>query len=275
LLNTLRQQCDSTISELIRQIIDEVPIIEKHDWDGTLDTLNLPEHQTVLLCETSHEAVATSRVDRVDWRDIDTANSIEKIKQQRRITRLKKGAKRLTVWDTYFAPIYSCVPITRIEIIDRYLLKNVVDNHSKQLDNFLESIKQSASITTKKKSLVIYSSAKDIDFHSIETYVNNHLIPFCKELSCFSKICVWVCKDYIFGTHYHDRYIISTIKDNIYYVHKLGIGLDPFSEDDLTRSQECSLDVHTPSTIHQYRGLLNDLENSYHRKYDQYIGTQP
>lgn len=278
MLNTIHKQGDPTISELIRQIIEEVPVIEKHDWDGTLDTLNLPENQTILLCDTSQNAGTTSRVDRIDWRDIDTATSIENLRQQRRITRLKKGDTRLTIWDTYFAPIYSYVPINRIEIIDRYLLTNVIEKQSKQLDNFLESIKQSTSITSKKKSLVIYSSAFDNsdkipDLARIKTYVESSLLPFCKELSCFSKICVWVCRDKIFRTHYHDRYVISTNKDKIYYVHKLGIGLDPFSEDNLTRSQECSMDVHTLSTIHQYRGLLNDLENTKHCKHEEYIGS--
>lgn len=273
----LRQQSDMAISDLVRNIVDEMPVSELPDWDGQIDTLNTSINCPFVACGANKDALNAQNIEHVDWHNIDTAPSIERIKQSRKLSRMRKGDSRQGIWDTLFAPIYTYIPINRIEIIDRYLLTNVIQNKSNQpnksdqLQEFLNLVNQSNSYSTKKKSIVIYSSKNEIDINDIRNYFQNNLVPLCHQLPCISKICMFVCRNHDFTNHYHDRYLISSLKDKLYYVHKLGIGLELFAENTLSRSQECSLAVHTRDTIDQYRDMLNTIERNSIIKLEEFI----
>jgi hypothetical protein len=272
LLQQLRKNSDPSIDVLIRNIIDEMPITaHTDDWDGKFDTIKMSHSLPVLACVSTDNHPENPDVEFVNWYDVDSSHTIDVFKQQRKVTRLPKGQQQTAIWRTFFEPIYTLVPINRIEIIDRYLLTNIINHSTKQLNNYLCLLAKSHTSTSKKKSLIIYSSCNQLDLDKIKSHFYDELLPLCKRLSCISKVCVFVCRDNDFTTHYHDRYIISSTKDKTFYVHKLGIGLELFAHDELHRSQECSLTVHTLATVMQYRDMLNQLENNRYAKHDEHI----
>jgi len=268
MLKVLREHCDPAIGEIIKHISEEIPI-----WEGQLHTSDGNQAAKILACVSASAAHHDDASETILWQDIDAAHAIETIKTQRKITRLSINAQRNTIWDTYFRPIYALVPINRIEIIDRYLLTNVITNQSNQLNEYLDLLSATHTTTTKQKSLIIYSSKNNIELSGIQDYFENELVPKCQQLAGIAKVCLYVCSNYDFSTHYHDRYIISTMKDRIFYVHNLGIGLEILANEQLTKSQECSLTVHTPHTVHQYRSMLNHLEERRERKFEEYVGA--
>lgn len=273
MLQLLRDNSDPAIGEIIKHISEEVPIKIQPDWDGQLHTIDQQLTTQLLACVSDIETHPVDTIETIQWQDIDAAHAIETIKTQRKITRLSKDTKRNTIWDTYFRPIYTLVPINRIEIIDRYLLTNVITNKSEQLNEYLDLLNDTHSATTKPTSLIIYSSKNNIELSDIRDYFDKELVPKCQQLAGIAKVCLYVCNNYDFSTHYHDRYIISTMKDKVFYVHNLGIGLEILANKQLTKSQECSLMVHTPHTVHQYRSMLNHLEEHRERKFEEYVGA--
>lgn len=268
LLTQLRDKCDPCISEIIRKITEEVLVTTDIDWDGTYDTLPTLNIPFILAGVSTNVTPKSKCVEFIHWHEMDLSKQIESLKRTRKNTRLPKDMQISEIWNTFFAPIYSYVPINRIEIIDRYLLKNILNVKEKsQLENYLTMLNQCN--TNKQKNITIYSSQEDLLIEDIQSYIDSILRPLCEQLPCISSLRVLVCKGYEFRTHYHDRYIISTAKQEVIsYVHKLGIGLEVLEKDKLKRSQECSLTVHNQHTVKQYRDMLNVLANSKIACYD-------
>jgi hypothetical protein len=266
LLTQLRGKCDPSISEIIRKITEEVLVTPDIDWDGTHSTLPMLNLPSVLTVVSTNETPKSTRVEFIHWHEMDLSKHIESLKRTRKNTRLPKDMEISNIWNTFFAPIYSYVPIYRIEIIDRYLLKNIIGRKTPQLKNYLTRLNQCN--TSKQKSIIIYSSTEDLLNEEIKSYIDTILRPLCEQLPCIS-LRILVCSRDDFGRHYHDRYIISTAKEEaVSYVHKLGIGLEIFEHDKLKRSQECSMTVHNQHTVDQYRDMLNLLTSNKIACYD-------
>jgi hypothetical protein len=265
LLTQLRDKCDPSIREIIRKITEEVLVTADIDWDGTHGTLRMLNLPSVLAVVSTNETPKSSRVEFIHWHEMDLSKHIESLKRKRKDTRLPKDMEINDIWNTFFAPIYSYVPINRIEIIDRYLLKNIIEKRTPQLKNYLTRLNQCN--TSKQKSITIFSSKEEISDKAIMSYIDTTLRPLCEQLPCIS-LRILVCSRDDFVTHYHDRYIISTAKEIVSYVHKLGIGLEIFEYDKLKRSQECSMTVHNQHTVAQYRDMLNLLARNKIACYD-------
>jgi hypothetical protein len=82
MLQALREHSDPVIGEIIKHIIEEIPIKIQPDWDGQFHTIDWQLTTQLLACVSDIETLPVDAIETIQWQDIDTAHAIETIKTQ-------------------------------------------------------------------------------------------------------------------------------------------------------------------------------------------------
>lgn len=258
----------------LRNILESVQYYQLRDWDGTIQSFTRAPAPTVVgLSESATLAFNHNKtsIEARIWYEIDQANLIDKIKEQRQknVILLKTPIDEL--WNDYFAPPLQYVPIKKIDIIDRYSLQNAITVPSNATKNhlvdFLTRINNVFDAKDQKVSITLYSALIENKMYPERTVSKEKadeffttLSPVLATLLSIKRLKIVTCADPIFMTNNHDRYVIySTGLDELSYVYLIGKGIEIFGHDYITAQTDISVRVRTRAQAEDYLMMLTKL----------------
>lgn len=182
--------------------------------------------------------------------DIHKSNNFT-LSEKHASTDIKKDDNINEIWNNIFKNL--SLNTSKITIIDRYLMKNVMDDYAQNKKTSIDTLAELLSKNNKKINVVIYSAC-DINgeitnAERVKDYLNNSLRnkPYVKERIQFE---VNYCANRFFSNEAHDRMIVFDK-----HAVQIGNGVDIFRVGGINNCHLNVKNIHSTNFDETYKTL--------------------